>query len=106
MAQIESKRRIPSFGPGDTVRVAVKVVEGSRERIQAYEGVCIARSGSGLNENFTVRKISYGEGVNASSRSIRRGSTASRLSAGAKCAARSFISARPARQGGPHRRAP
>lgn len=51
------------FAPGDTVRVNVKVVEGERERIQAYEGVCIARSGAGLNENFTVRKISYGEGV-------------------------------------------
>ncbi len=63
MAQIEAKRRIPTFSPGDTVRVAVKVVEGTRERIQAYEGVCIARSGSGLNESFTVRKISYGEGV-------------------------------------------
>ena len=63
MAQIEAKRRIPTFSPGDTVRVAVKVVEGNRERVQAYEGVCIARAGKGLNENFTVRKISYGEGV-------------------------------------------
>lgn len=63
MAELETKRRIPTFGPGDTVRVAVKVVEGNRERIQAYEGVCIARSGGGLNESFTVRKISYGEGV-------------------------------------------
>jgi large subunit ribosomal protein L19 len=56
-------KTIPPFEPGDTVSVAVKVVEGERTRIQAYEGVCIARSGSGLNENFTVRKISYGEGV-------------------------------------------
>jgi large subunit ribosomal protein L19 len=54
---------IPPFEPGDTVLVNVKVVEGERTRIQAYEGVCIGRSGSGLNENFTVRKISYGEGV-------------------------------------------
>lgn len=56
-------RAIPNFAPGDNVRVNVKVVEGQRERIQAYEGVCIGRSGAGLNENFTVRKISYGEGV-------------------------------------------
>ncbi|MEQ9145968.1 MAG: 50S ribosomal protein L19 [Parvibaculaceae bacterium] len=54
---------IPVFDPGDTVQVNVKVVEGTRERIQAFEGVCIARSGDGLNESFTVRKISYGEGV-------------------------------------------
>ena len=54
---------IPEFGPGDTVIVNVKVVEGERTRVQAYEGVCIGRSGHGLNENFTVRKISYGEGV-------------------------------------------
>ena len=54
---------IPDFQPGDTVQVNVKVVEGERTRVQAYEGVCIARSGGGLNESFTVRKISYGEGV-------------------------------------------
>jgi len=54
---------IPEFAPGDTVIVNVKVVEGERTRIQAYEGVCIGRSGAGINENFTVRKISYGEGV-------------------------------------------
>jgi len=60
---LEAKRAIPEFAPGDSVRVNVKVVEGARERIQAYEGVCIARSGTGLNESFTVRKISYGEGV-------------------------------------------
>lgn len=62
-AELASKRRVPDFGPGDTVRVNVKVVEGSRERVQAYEGVCIGRSGRGLHESFTVRKISYGEGV-------------------------------------------
>src|SRR5919206_717646 len=56
-------RTIPDFGPGDTVIVNVKVVEGERTRVQAYEGVCIGRAGAGLNENFTVRKISYGEGV-------------------------------------------
>ena len=60
---LESKRPVPEFAPGDTVRVNVKVKEGSRERVQAYEGVCIGRSGSGLHESFTVRKISYGEGV-------------------------------------------
>ena len=56
-------RTIPDFAPGDTVKVNVKVTEGTRTRIQAYEGVCIARAGGGINENFTVRKISYGEGV-------------------------------------------
>jgi large subunit ribosomal protein L19 len=55
--------KLPEFQPGDTVVVNVKVAEGDRTRVQAYEGVCIARSGAGLNENFTVRKISYGEGV-------------------------------------------
>ncbi len=60
---LAAKRPIPDFAPGDTVRVNVKVVEGERSRIQAFEGVCIARSGKGLNESFTVRKISYGEGV-------------------------------------------
>jgi len=56
-------KKIPEFGPGDTVRVNVRIKEGERERVQAYEGVCIARSGGGLQENFTVRKISFGEGV-------------------------------------------
>ncbi|MCK5712913.1 MAG: 50S ribosomal protein L19, partial [Hyphomicrobiaceae bacterium] len=60
---LTAKRAVPEFGPGDTVRVMVKVIEGSNTRLQAYEGVVIGRSGSGLNENFTVRKISYGEGV-------------------------------------------
>ena len=62
-AALSKNRKVPDFGPGDTLRVNVKVVEGERTRVQAYEGVCIARSGRGLNENFTVRKISYGEGV-------------------------------------------
>jgi large subunit ribosomal protein L19 len=56
-------KTIPQFQPGDTLQVNVKVVEGDRTRVQAYEGVCIARSGGGLQESFTVRKISYGEGV-------------------------------------------
>ena len=63
MAKLSAGKEIPDFGPGDTVLVNVKVVEGDRTRVQAYEGVCIGRSGGGLNENFTVRKISYGEGV-------------------------------------------
>jgi large subunit ribosomal protein L19 len=54
---------VPDFSPGDTLRVNVKVIEGTRERVQAYEGVCIARKNDGVNSNFTVRKISYGEGV-------------------------------------------
>lgn len=62
-AELESNRAVPEFAPGDTVRVMVKVKDGERERIQAYEGVVIARDGSGLHESFTVRKISYGEGV-------------------------------------------
>lgn len=62
-AAIDEKRQLPPFEPGDTVRVQVRVTEGSRTRLQAFEGVCIARAGAGLNENFTVRKISYGEGV-------------------------------------------
>src|SRR4051812_18606367 len=61
--RLASARAIPDFRPGDTVQVNVKVVEGDRTRVQAYEGVCIARNGGGLNESFTVRKISYGEGV-------------------------------------------
>ena len=62
-AKIAAQRTLPEFSPGDTVRVNVRVREGNRTRVQAYEGVCIARSGGGLNESFTVRKISYGEGV-------------------------------------------
>ena len=62
-ARLAAIRAIPEFQPGDTVIVNVKVKEGERTRVQAYEGVCIARNGGGLNESFTVRKISYGEGV-------------------------------------------
>jgi large subunit ribosomal protein L19 len=61
--KLATGKEIPDFQPGDTLIVNVKVVEGERTRIQAYEGVCIGRSGAGLHENFTVRKISYGEGV-------------------------------------------
>jgi large subunit ribosomal protein L19 len=61
--KLAAERAIPEFGPGDTVRVRLKVIEGTRERIQAFEGVCIARRNRGLNSAFTLRKISYGEGV-------------------------------------------
>jgi large subunit ribosomal protein L19 len=63
IARLTSTRAVPDIIPGDTLRVSVKVVEGDRSRTQAFEGVCIARSNKGLNSNFTVRKISYGEGV-------------------------------------------
>jgi large subunit ribosomal protein L19 len=63
ITQLTERRPIPEFGPGDTLRVSVKVVEGTRERVQAFEGVCIARKNRGINSAFTVRKISYGEGV-------------------------------------------
>ncbi len=63
MAEMKAKRTLPDFSPGDTLRVHVKVLEGQRERTQAYEGVCIARKNAGVNSSFTVRKISFGEGV-------------------------------------------
>ena len=63
MDKIIAERAIPDFSAGDTIKVDVKIVEGDKERIQAFEGLCIGRSGGGLNESFTVRKISYGEGV-------------------------------------------
>ena len=62
-ARVTGDKTIPAFDPGDTLRVHVRIREGSRERIQVFEGVCIARSGGGLNESFTVRKVSFGEGV-------------------------------------------
>jgi large subunit ribosomal protein L19 len=61
--RLVASRAVPEFQPGDTVRVSVRVVEGERERVQAFEGVCIARKNAGINSNFTLRKISYGEGV-------------------------------------------
>lgn len=63
LAKLKAEKSVPAFSPGDTVKVNVKVKEGTRERIQAYEGICIARTGQGMDENFCVRKISYGEGV-------------------------------------------
>jgi large subunit ribosomal protein L19 len=63
VAKLVADRAVPPFQPGDTVKVSLRIVEGDRERIQAFEGVCIARRNAGLNSNFTLRKISYGEGV-------------------------------------------
>ncbi len=63
LTELKSKRNVPEFSPGDTLRVYVKVSEGQRERTQAYEGVCVARKNAGVNSSFTVRKISFGEGV-------------------------------------------
>ena len=103
--KLSAKREIPEFGPGDTVIVNVKVVEGDRTRVQAYEGVCIGRSGAGLNESFTVRKISYGEGVERvfpvmspmidSIKVVRRGKVRR---------AKLYYLRQSARQVGPHRR--
>jgi large subunit ribosomal protein L19 len=63
LERLNGERPVPDFRPGDTVRVNVKVIEGTRERVQAFEGVCIARRNRGINSAFTVRKVSYGEGV-------------------------------------------
>lgn len=63
VAKLSEGKNYPEFGPGDTVKVNIRIIEGDRERIQAYEGVCIARQGHGVNERITVRKISHGEGV-------------------------------------------
>ena len=63
IARVTEGKKIPDFAPGDTLRVNVKIKEGDRERIQGFEGLCIARAGGGVNENFTVRKLSFGEGV-------------------------------------------
>ncbi len=63
IARVTEGKKTPDFAPGDTLRVNVKIKEGERERVQAFEGLCIARSGAGVNENFTVRKLSFGEGV-------------------------------------------
>lgn len=63
MARVDGDKKIPPFAPGDTLRVNVRISEGDRERVQAFEGVCIARAGGGVNETFTVRKLSFGEGV-------------------------------------------
>ena len=91
VAKLSAGKDIPDFQPGDTVLVNVKVVEGERSRVQAYEGVCIGRSGAGLNENFTVRKISYGEGVERVFPLYSPMIDRSRWCAAARCAAPSSI---------------
>ena len=106
VAKLTAGKVIPDFQPGDTLIVNVKIAEGERSRVQAYEGVCIGRAGSGLNENFTVRKISYGEGVErvfplyAPMIELDQGG-AKRPSAPRQA----LLSARTSRQIGPHRRA-
>ena len=72
VATLTKKRKVPEFGPGDMVRVNVKVIEGERSRVQAYEGVCIGRAGGGVNENFTVRRFPTARASSASSQFIRR----------------------------------
>jgi ribosomal protein L19 len=100
--KLSAGKDIPEFGPGDTVIVNVKVVEGDRTRVQAYEGVCIGRSGGGLNESFTVRKISYGEarvpGDVADDRLDQGGAPRQGASRQA------VLPPQPSRQVGPHRR--
>ncbi len=105
LEKLSAGKTIPEFGPGDTIIVNVKVKEGERTRVQAYEGVCIGRSGGGINESFTVRKISYGEGVERvfpiyspnidSIKLVRRGKVRR---------AKLYYSAWSARQVGAHRR--
>ena len=106
IAQLTDGRPIPEFAPGDTIRVSVKVVEGTRERVQAFEGVCIARKNRGINSAFTVRKISYGEGVERDLSAVQPADHRDRGDASRPRAARqAVLSARPDRQGGAHRRA-
>ena len=103
--KLSAGKDIPDFEPGDTVIVNVKVVEGERTRIQAYEGVCIGRSGGGLNESFTVRKISYGEGVERVFPLLFADDQLDQGGAPRQGAPRqALLPARPARQVGAHRR--
>ena len=106
VAKLTANKQIPEFQPGDTVIVNVKIVEGERSRVQAYEGVCIGRAGAGLNENFTVRKISYGEGVE---RVFPLYSPMIELDQGRAprpgASRQALLSPRPPRQVGPHYRA-
>ena len=103
MQKLSAGRDIPDFGPGDTLLVNVKVVEGEKSRVQAYEGVCIGRTGAGLNESFTVRKISYGEGVE---RVFPLYGPVIELDQGGAprqgASRQAVLSARPARQEGPY----
>ena len=98
-------KKIPDFSPGDTVVVEVKVKEGDRERVQAYEGVVIARRNRGFNSSFTVRKISHGEGVERVFQTLQPVDRLDQRQAPRQCASRqAVLPARPDRQGGSHRR--
>ena len=107
VAELAKLRPIPEFRPGDTLRVGVKVVEGERARVQMYEGVCIARANKGVNSNFTVRKISFGEGVE---RVFPLYSPIDRFDRGGapwrRPPRQALLSPRPPRQIGAYRRAP
>ena len=106
IARLTAARPVPDFRPGDTLRVSVKVVEGERTRTQAFEGVCIARSNKGLHSNFTVRKISYGEGVERVFAALFADDRRDPGGAPRRCApGQAVLPARPQRQVGPHRRA-
>jgi len=94
------KTNIPAFNPGDTVRVMVRVREGDKERLQAFEGVCIARRGAGINATFTVRKISAGVGVERPARAVDRGDRAGAQGSRATCQA--LLPASAGRQSGAH----
>ena len=96
-------REVPDFKPGDTVVVQVKVVEGDRERVQAYEGVVIARSNRGLNSSFTVRKISHGEGVERVFQTYSPSISEIAVKRRQRAACEALLPARSVRQGGAHR---
>ena len=104
--KLVEKRPVPEFSPGDTLRVNVKVVEGTRERVQAYEGVCIARKNAGVNSSFTVRKISYGEGVERRIPALQPAHRQHRAGPqGRRPSCQAVLPARAARQARPHQRA-
>ena len=103
--KLAAARPVPKFQPGDTVRVSLRVVEGERERIQAFEGVCIGRKNAGINSSFTLRKISYGEGVERVFPLLFAAHHRDRCGAPRRRAAgQALLSARPHRQAGAHRR--
>ena len=106
IAKFAQSKQLPEFRPGDTLRVGVKVVEGERTRVQAYEGVCIARSNKGMGSNFTVRKISFGEGRRAGVPAVFAEHRQHRSCAqGRRPPRQAVLSAWSYRQVGPHRRA-
>ena len=104
IAQLASTKTIPAFRAGDTIKVGVKVIEGERTRIQNYEGVCIARSNKGMGSNFTVRKMSFGEGVERVFPAIQPEHRQHRSRPQGRCAScEALLSARPDRQEGAYR---